>query len=379
VTDSKLTPGHIYRAVFLAFGLVVAGLVFKQLVTLVLAMLIVVIAALPLGAFASRLERLRIPRAGGAAIGLLIGLGALVGLITAIIPVFTHEINQFVNSLPGIVDSLNRQLGQLTGHTPGKTGVHIQNFVSGYTHHPTRLLGPIASVGSSAASALAAVIVVLLTALYTAIQPRPLVDGVVRLFPPPRRELAIHILSRLRTAYLGWLRGLIFGMVVLGVLTYIGLQLVGLGFAAFFAVLTAIAMIVPYFGAIVSSIPPILYAFTYSPGKALLVALIYVGAHQLEGNVIQPLVMARAVELHPAAVAVGVVAVERLFGFVGLIVAVPILATIKILVEELWINPLERRSAARLAVALPSGVPNSEDAGSERGEAARGTGTLPRR
>jgi predicted PurR-regulated permease PerM len=164
---------------------------------------------------------------------------------------------------------------------------------------------------------------------------------VLRLFPPPRRDHTALVLERLRTAYLGWLRGLIIGMIVLGVLTYIGLRLAGLGFAAFFAVLTAIAMIVPYFGAIVSSIPPILYAFTYSPGKALIVALIYVATHQVEGNVIQPLIMARAVELHPAAVAVGVVAVERLFGFVGLIVAVPILATIKILIEELWIKPNE--------------------------------------
>jgi predicted PurR-regulated permease PerM len=59
---------------------------------------------------------------------------------------------------------------------------------------------------------------------------------------------------------------------------------------------------------------------------------------------IQPLVMARAVELHPAVVAVGVVAVERLFGFVGLVVAVPILATIRILVQELWIIPMAQRN-----------------------------------
>ena len=131
---------------------------------------------------------------------------------------------------------------------------------------------------------------------------------------------------------------------MLGGLTYLGLQLAGIGFAAFFAVFTAVAMIIPYFGAIVSSIPPILYALTISPSKAVIVTIIYIAAHQLEGNVLQPLVVARTVKLHPAIVAVGVVAVDRLFGFVGLIVAVPILATTKILVEELWIKPIERRS-----------------------------------
>jgi predicted PurR-regulated permease PerM len=127
-------------------------------------------------------------------------------------------------------------------------------------------------------------------------------------------------------------------MIVLGTMTYAGLQLAGIGFAAFFAAFTAVAMIIPYFGALISSIPPILYALTYSPGKAIVVAVIYIAAHQLESNIIQPLVVARKVHLHPAVVAVGVVAVDRLFGFVGLIVAVPILATIKILVEELWVN-----------------------------------------
>jgi predicted PurR-regulated permease PerM len=166
--------------------------------------------------------------------------------------------------------------------------------------------------------------------------------------PPTRRYDAEHILDRLRIAYLGWLRGLAIGMVVLGGVTYLGLRLAGLDFAEFFAVFTAIAMIVPYFGALISSIPPILYALTISPGKAVVVAIIYVIAHQLEGNVIEPLVVARTVELHPAVVAVGVVAVQQLFGFVGLIIAVPIIATVKILIEELWVNPLEQRHEARI-------------------------------
>ena len=134
-------------------------------------------------------------------------------------------------------------------------------------------------------------------------------------------------------------------MLVLGVLTYAGLELVGLQFAAFFAVFTAFAMIVPYFGALASSIPPILFALTVSTQEAVLVAIVYVVAHQVESNLIQPLVVARTVKLHPAVVAIGVLAVEQLFGFIGLLVAVPILATLTILVDELWVKPLERGEA----------------------------------
>jgi predicted PurR-regulated permease PerM len=340
--ESRLTPGTLYRAVLLAFGLIVAGLIFEQLATLVLAILIVVIIAIPLSGFASLLARYKVPRALGATIGLLLGLVLLIGTIALIVPAVTHEVNQFTASLPNIVDTLRRKIAGITGTSATHVGQQVQHFVNSYTQHPTKVLGPLASVGASIAAAVAAVVVVLLTALYTAIQPEPLLTGLTRMFPPARRGHVEEIIMRLRRAYIGWIRGLIIGMIVLGGLTYIGLRIVGLGFAAFFAVFTAVAIIVPYFGALVSSIPPILYALTVSPTKALLVAAIYVVAHQLEGNVIQPVVVARSVEMHPALVAVGVVAVDRLFGFVGLFVAIPILVTVKILVEELWVQPMER-------------------------------------
>jgi predicted PurR-regulated permease PerM len=353
MTDSKVSPTGVYKAVVLAFGLVVVGLVFKQLVTLVLAVLIVVIIALPLSAFATMLGRVHVPRPIGVVLGLAIGIGLVALLIWWIIPVFSHEINSFVNSLPSTVDALRRKVSALTGNSPTKVGDQIKHFIDGYTQHPTKLLGPVASIGTSVATALGAILVVLLTAVYTAINPDPLVGAVVRIVSPSRRFQAAHILARLRDAYVGWLRGLVVGMVILGTLTYLGLILIGLQFAEFFAVITAIAMIIPYYGALASSILPILFALTVSPTKAILVAVIYIGAHQVESNMIQPLVMARAVELHPAVVAVGVIAVERLFGFIGLFVAVPILATVRILLQELWIIPLEQR---KLELAKPGPV-----------------------
>lgn len=341
MSDTKLTPGVIYKAVLLAFGLVVAAFIFQALISLILGVLVVVIIAAPLSAFADQLKRWHVPRAIGATLGLLIGLAMIGGLVALIVPVFTSEVNHFAQELPSIGDSLTRRLGRLTGSSPAHITSQIQHFVTSYTHNPSKLLGPVASIGASVAAAVAAIIVVLLTSLYTAIHPEPLINGFIHLFPIPRRPHVEHILTRLRTAYLAWLRGLFVGMVVLGGLTYGGLQLVGLRFAAFFAVFTAVAMIVPYFGALASSIPPILFALTVSTREAILVAIIYVLAHQVESNFIQPLVVARTVKLHPAVVAIGVVAVDQLFGFIGLLIAVPLIATATILTDELWVKPLE--------------------------------------
>ena len=129
------------------------------------------IIGLPLSAFADLLERFGIPRAFGAVSGLLLGLGAIARPGRVDVPAFTHEINQFVASLPTIVDDLRHRLAGLTGTSPSHVGKQIQHFVNGYTQHPAKLLGPAASIGASVAGGIAALVVVLLTAVYTAIHP----------------------------------------------------------------------------------------------------------------------------------------------------------------------------------------------------------------
>jgi predicted PurR-regulated permease PerM len=339
--SSALTATALYRAVLLAFALLVLTLVFPLLAGLVLLVLLTVVLAIPLSATTDRLERLGVPRSLGAPLLLLAGLGVLAALIALLVPVFISEGNRLVDSLPSIVQDLRRQLGHVTHRTAGGPGHDLQHYVSGYTSHPQRLLRPATTIGAGLAGVVTTLLIILLTALYTAVRPDPLLAGALRLVPPGHRSHARHIMRRLAQSYMGWLRGLGVGMLVLGVLTYAGLRLVGLPFALVFATLTAVAMVVPYFGALVSAIPPIALALTISPGKALIVAGLYIVTHQIEGNVLEPLVMARVTALHPALVAVGVVAVERLFGVLGLMVAVPILVTVKILVEELWVRPME--------------------------------------
>jgi predicted PurR-regulated permease PerM len=336
-----LTATALYGAVLLAFALGVVILIFPVMAGLLLLLMLVVVVAVPMAAAAGAMERLHIPRAIGAPLLMLLGIAGVVGLFTLLVPIFTGEGKRLLQALPSLFDHVRHSLGGSSA-TSG-SGHSLQQYVAGYTSHPQKLLGPAATVGAGVAGVLTSLVVIVITSLYIAIRPEPLQRGLVRLFPPPKRGLVRHVMHRLADAYKGWLRGLAAGMLVLWVLTYLGLLAVGLPFALVFATLTAVAMVVPYYGALTSSIPPILVALTISPGKALIVAGIYLVAHEVEGHIIAPLVMARAVELHPALVAAGVIAVERAFGPFGLVVAVPILASLKILTEELWVLPLEKK------------------------------------
>lgn len=348
----------LYRAIFLAAGLLVLGLLFRELVTLALAVLMTVIIAIPLAAGADRAERRGLHRAFGA-LAVLVGALALIGaILTFVIPTFVSETQHFVDQSGRIVSDIERQIRDITGAKPGQVGDKVQEFLQRYSDKPERLIGPITSIGFGLAGVLGAILIMLITAFYMAINPKPLINGLTSLVAPSRRDQARVVMTRLRGAWVGWMGGVVVHMVLTLILIYLGLTLIGLDFAIVFAVVSAIAVVVPYFGAIASGVPPALFALTDSPGKALLVVVVYVVVHQLEGNVIIPLIMARAVRIHPAVIAVGVVVVGELFGLVGLFVAVPILAAIVILVDELWVKPLDRREEERLAneIDLPPSV-----------------------
>jgi predicted PurR-regulated permease PerM len=346
-----------YRAVLLAAGLFLFGLLFRQLVTLLLAILITIIFAIPLAAAADRLERYKLPRALGALIALLGGITVLALVIYLLIPPFVDQSEEFANDVPRIVVDLEETYADVAGEDPGEVGDRVQEFVERYTENPQRLIGPITEIGLNVAGILAALVLILITAFYMAIRPQPLVDGLVSLFPPRRRDHVRHVLDRVRTSWVGWMEGVGIDMLVTFVLLYLGLTIIGLDFAIFFAVLSALLVVVPYFGAIAGAIPPVLFALTDSPGKALITLLVYILVQQLESNVTIPVVMAQRTRMHPAMIAIGVVVVGQLFGFVGLFVAVPILSLLVISVEEFWVKPIEEAEVERRrgATELPSG------------------------
>ncbi len=341
-----------YRAVVLAGVLLVLGLLFRQLATLLLAVLMTVIIAIPLSAGATKLERQGIPRPVGAFATLLVGVAVLAGILALIIPTFVDQTNKLVDEVPGIVDDLEKTVGSVTGDRPSEVGDKVQRYLKRYTDQPQRLIGPVTSIGLSVAGVAAALLVMLLTAYYIAVRPHPLVEGALRLVPPSRRAHARDVMDRLRSAWIGWMQGVVIDMFISGTLLFIGLSIIGLDFALVFAVLTALLVVVPYFGAIAGAIPPVAYALTISPGKALAVLVVYIAVQQIESNMIIPLIMSRTTRLHPALIAIGVLAVGQLFGIVGLFVAVPIISAVVILVQETWVREIEAADARRTAEAL---------------------------
>jgi predicted PurR-regulated permease PerM len=351
---ARLDPQTLYRTVLLAAGLLVLGLVFRELVTLLVAILITILISIPIAAAATRLERHRIPRPLGALIAELGLVAAFIGVFAAIMPTFIDQVNEFIDDVPGIVEDLERELADITDREPGEIGDELQEHLEGLVDDPGQLVGPITAIGVGLAGFLAAAVLCLVTAYYVAVSPQPLIRGALSLFPPERREWALGVGERIRSSWIGWMKGALIDMVLNGLLIYLGLTLIGLDFALIWGVLAGLLTVVPYFGPIAASIPPILFGLADSPEQALLVAVVFIVVQQIEGNLTIPLIMAQTVRLHPALIAVGVVVVGQLLGVLGLFVAVPVLALIVILVDEVWVKP--RDTEALVGRDPPDGV-----------------------
>jgi predicted PurR-regulated permease PerM len=351
-----------FRTVLLVAALVLVGLAFQQLITLFIAVLATVLVAILLDAGAGWLQRVGIPRALGALLTLLAGVAVFATVLALIIPPLIDETNTFVDNIPTISNDLQERVHDITGASKSEIGHRAQKFARKYTDNPEKLIGPLTSVGFGVAGVLAALVLMLIIAYYMAANPKPLTDGLLRLFPPDRREHAEFVTTRLREAWVGWIKGVVVDMFVTGVLLYVGLSLIGLDYALVFAVLSALLVLIPYYGAFLGGIPPVLFGFADSPGKGLLALAVYVGVQQIESNFTIPLVMARTVSLHPAVIAIGVLVVGRLLGFAGLFVAVPVLSFITITAEEFWIKPMEEadRARAREEIELPASVDDDD-------------------
>lgn len=185
---------------------------------------------------------------------------------------------------------------------------------------------------------LLALFVVLVSGIYLAAAPRMYVKGVLHLVPHARRPRYGEVLQRLAFTIRWWMIGQLVPMAVIGVLTAIGLKIIGIELWFILGLLAALFNFVPNFGPLISGVPAFLLALADSPTKALWVVGLYVVAQSLEGYVLTPLVQRRAVELPPALLILFQVLAGLLLGALGVVLAAPLLAVVVVAVKMLYVE-----------------------------------------
>ena len=194
--------------------------------------------------------------------------------------------------------------------------------------------GFLVSGATNIISATLQVFLILLASAYFLYDYPKFIANFQRYIPVRWRPLANDIGQKADNAIGGYLRGQLLITSLLGVFIWIGLSIIGVPLALAISFLAAIFNLVPYLGPIIGVIPAVLLGFTVSPLAAVLAILVFIIANQIEGNVLSPLILSKSTNLHPVTVLLTIMAGLGLFGFVGALLAVPIVALIKVILEE---------------------------------------------
>lgn len=183
------------------------------------------------------------------------------------------------------------------------------------------------------------VVSLLAISIYFAANPALYRNGLVALFPPRQRPLALDVTREIADTLRAWMGGQLLAMLVLGALTWAGLALLGVPFPLAFGAFTGLAAIVPFFGTLFSTTLPALYVL---PNHGIVYALAVAGLgaviHLIEANVVQPLIFEERVELPPVWTLFSVLVMAKLLGVFGLLVAVPVLAVGRVLLRRIYLE-----------------------------------------
>ena len=200
------------------------------------------------------------------------------------------------------------------------------------------VVGNVGSVAVTVGSGLADTLLVIVGGIYLAAQPELYRVGMIKLVPERGRALAAQALDASARGLRLWLLGRMVSMAVVGLLSWLGLMIIGVPSALALGLLAALLEFVPFIGPILAAVPAILLAFAESPEQAIWAALLFLAIQQFEGNVLEPLVQQRAVDLPPALLLFALVAGGLIFGIVGIILAAPFTVVVFVMVKRLYVQ-----------------------------------------
>jgi predicted PurR-regulated permease PerM len=191
---------------------------------------------------------------------------------------------------------------------------------------------------SSTVSVLGGVVILLFVAIFVASDPGLYHQGLMHLFPHEARARAGEVLSATATTLRRWMLMQMIGMLVIGVITTVALLLLDIKAAIALGIIAGFLEFIPYAGPILSAVPAVAMALVDGPEKALWVVAAYTAIQQLEGLVLQPLLMKEGLALPPVLTILSQALFSLVFGFLGLMLAVPMVASVLVPVKLLYVR-----------------------------------------
>ncbi|MFB2980392.1 AI-2E family transporter [Microseira sp. BLCC-F43] len=335
-------------------GLLVLGIclyILWQIREVLLLVFAAVVLATALNRLARRLQQSGLARGWSVTLSVGILLTVLIGFFWLIVPPFASEFRQLAELLPKAIDQLNPWIKQVQSNIPSQLAPYLvpqkpggENTLSQQLQQQlqpflSQLLGGAGAFVSNTLGGLLSFLLVLVLTLMMLAQPRPYRKVFVRLFPSFYRRRVEGILDECEVALGRWIIGALISMSVVAMLSLIGLSILRVRLALAQGILAGLLNLIPNIGPTLSVVLPMMIALLDGVWwKSVAVLILYFVIQQFESNFLTPYVMAQQVSLLPAITLMSQVFFATFFGFLGLILALPLTVVLKVWLTEVLIK-----------------------------------------
>jgi len=342
----KSDDSRFVRRVLIVITIVSAVLLLWQLRKVVVLLFGAVMVATIFRAISDLIEKhLRLPERLAVLLSVLLIVGIIGGVIWSIGSQVSAQGQNLVDTLPRAAQMIDDRLAAMGLGHPLDRWMHNM--------HSGSLIGSdLKNVVSSVTLTAASFLIVFFGGIFLAAEPRLYGIGLIKLMPPARRRLVAEAMEESDRALRLWLKGQLWAMILIFLMTWFGLWLLGVPSALVLALISGVLEFIPYAGAITSSIPAIMVALVKSPELALWVVGLYVVVHHVEAYLIQPVIQQFAVEIPAVITLFALLAFGLLFGVLGILLAAPLAVVSYVLVKRLYVIE---------ALDTPTPIPGEKD------------------
>jgi predicted PurR-regulated permease PerM len=370
MAERSLTINISARSIVVTLGILAlawAALQIPDVLTMVLVALILASAMYPGARFL--MDRYRLPRVAAIAAMFAAVFATLALLAVVVAPSLVQQVDELAKNFPAYVTKVRGSYAWLQGldaryhvlpdlDDAAKT---VSGFAAGWVASTlgwaTKLLGGVATL-----------FLTLIITFFVLLDGPDLKKGLLSLAPPEHRPTLDAQFEPVALKLGAYVQGVLMSIGFLTTYLGIALTVAGVPMALALAILAGCFELIPLVGSLLGSIPAILIALTVGWQKALVVVAIFAVGNVIQGNVVAPFVFSKSIEVSPVMILLALLVGANLFGVAGAIIAVPLMAMIQVLIQNLYVEPMEARWAATHPAAfaappaLPAGDPPAPEA-----------------
>lgn len=334
----SITTGTIVKTLVVLAG---AWLLF-YLRDLVLVVLTAVVIASAMDPAVRAFMRWKVPRIAAVIILYLLVIGFIAGMFYVFVPSLLGDFTGLISSLPNYLDLLNRigaynQYADIFG-LPSAANLSPSDLVAQAqeSFHLSGIFGNAFGAAASVFGGLFSFVLIFVLSFYFTMSQTGINDFIYVITPRKYRAYMLDLWERSKKKIGLWMQGQLLLGVIMGVLVYLGLTILGIEHALLLAVLAAFFELIPVFGPTLAAVPAILIGFAGGGlTMGLLVIALYIILQQFENHLIYPLVVTKVVGVPPLLVILGLIIGAKLAGFLGILLSVPVVATLQELVRDM--------------------------------------------